>query len=142
MSVASDRMRAAVTRRAGDRCEYCRLPTIGQAATFPLDHVIPRDRGGLTNLENLALACPVCNGHKWKHVEGTDRESGTSVTLFNPRTQIWIEHFVWSKSEIGVLEGRTAIGRATIDRLQINAADTVATRLVLAGLGLFPEVVE
>jgi len=142
MSVASDRMRASVTRRAGERCEYCRLPTIGQAATFPLDHVIPRNRGGLTILENLALACPVCNGHKWKHVEGTDNESGVSVTLFNPRTQNWSDHFVWSNSELGVLEGRTAIGRATIDRLQINAAETVATRLVLARLGLFPEVVE
>jgi HNH endonuclease len=142
MSVASDRVRAAVARRAGDRCEYCRLTTIGQAATFPLDHVVPRDHGGLTVLENLALACPVCNGHKWKHVEGTDKESGVSVMLFNPRVHDWSDHFVWSKSEIGVLLGRTAIGRATIDRLQMNAAEMVATRRVLAHLGLFPELVE
>ena len=142
MSVASDRMRAAVTRRAGDRCEYCRLPTIGQAATFPLDHVMPRDRGGLTVLENLALACPVCNGHKWKHVEGTDTESGASVMLFNPRVHDWSDHFVWSKSEIGVVQARSAIGRATINRLQMNAAEMLATRSVLASLGLFPEVLE
>jgi hypothetical protein len=142
MSVASERVRAAVTRRAGDRCEYCRLPTIGQAATFPIDHVMPRDRGGLTVLENLALACPVCNGHKWKHVDGPDTESGEMVLLFNPRIQNWNDHFVWMAAEIGVLEARSAIGRATINRLQMNAAEMIATRKVLAGLGLFPEVLE
>ena len=37
MSVVSESMRADVAARAGHRCEYCRLPTKGQVATFPVD---------------------------------------------------------------------------------------------------------
>jgi len=62
--------------------------------------------------------------------------------LFNPRVHDWSDHFVWSKSEIGVVLARSAIGRATINRLQMNAAEMLATRSVLASLGLFPEVLE
>jgi len=105
-----------------------------------MDHVLPRDRGGLTVFENLALACPVCNGHKWKHVDGLDTESGEIVLLFNPRIQNWSDHFAWSTAEIGVLEARSAIGRATINRLQMNNVEMIATRKVLGGLGLFPEL--
>jgi hypothetical protein len=51
-------MRAAVVARAGQRCEYCHLPTRGQVATFPVDHLIARNEGGLTALDNLALEVP------------------------------------------------------------------------------------
>ncbi len=61
MTVFSDAMRDAVVARAGGCCEYCHLPTRGQVATFPIDHVLPRSSGGETILDNLALACPHCN---------------------------------------------------------------------------------
>jgi 5-methylcytosine-specific restriction endonuclease McrA len=64
MSLIPSVLRAEVVRRAGGRCEYCHLPTTGQVATFPIDQVSPRDQGGPTALENLALANPHCNGHK------------------------------------------------------------------------------
>ena len=60
MSVVSESVRAAVERRAGFRCEYCHLPTRGQVATFPIDHIIPRIARGATGLSNLALGCPQC----------------------------------------------------------------------------------
>jgi 5-methylcytosine-specific restriction endonuclease McrA len=56
MTLFSDEVRDAVVARAGARCEYCHLPTRGQVATFPIDHVLPRSRGGETILDNLALA--------------------------------------------------------------------------------------
>jgi 5-methylcytosine-specific restriction endonuclease McrA len=64
MSAISETMRATVVARAMDRCEYCHLPTRGQVATFPIDHVTPRSSSGDTILDNLALACPHCNGSK------------------------------------------------------------------------------
>ncbi len=140
MSVGSEGMRTAVVARASQRCEYCHLPTRGQVATFPLDHVIPETLGGLTTLENLALACPCCNGHKWKHTDGVDSLSGERSRLFNPRTDVWSDHFAWSTLERGRLEGKTPIGRATITRLQINDQSLVITRQLLARLGLFQEV--
>jgi hypothetical protein len=140
MTVFSDDVRDAVVDRAGGRCEYCHLPRRGQVATFPIDHVLPRSGGGETLLANLALACPHCNAHKWAHTSGLDPVSGASVPLFHPRRDLWADHFQWSIQERGVLEGKTARGRATIAQLHINAPDMVSIRQLLATLGLFTEI--
>ena len=139
MSVVSDTIRAAVVERAGHRCEYCHLPIRGQVATFPVDHATPRSRGGETIVDNLALACPHCNAHKWNHQDGVDPLSGQSVGLFNPRTQSWSDHFQWSRAQLGALEGKTACGRATIALLQMNHPVLLDIRRLLTELGLFPE---
>jgi len=93
MSAFSETRRAEVRARAGSRCEYCHLPTLGQVATFPIDHVIPLDGGGTNEVGNLALACPHCNAHKWTAFEGTDLESGAIVRFFHPRSDVWSDHF-------------------------------------------------
>jgi len=46
-----------VRERAGGLCEYCWLLQDSQEATFHVDHIVPRSRGGATTLDNLALAC-------------------------------------------------------------------------------------
>jgi hypothetical protein len=140
MTVFSDDVRDAVVARAGNRCEYCHLPARGQVATFPIDHVLPRSSGGETRLDNLALACPHCNAHKWAHTTGIEPLSSASAPLFHPRRQVWSDHFQWSVQEVGVLEGKTPCGRATIAQLRINNAEMVAIRQLLTTLGLFPEV--
>lgn len=141
MSGIPEALRPPVVRRAGSRCEYCRLPTEGQVATFPIDHIVPRSEGGATELANLALACPNCNGHKWAHRGGVDLVTGKPAPIFNPRSQIWAEHFRWSATDRGYLEGKTPCGRATIERLQMNEPIMVAVRLLLIRLGLLPEAV-
>ena len=55
------RLRREAIRRARDRCEYCRLAQTGQAATFHIDHIVPRAAGGRTISQNLALACVTCS---------------------------------------------------------------------------------
>lgn len=54
-------LRRTVTARASNRCEYCGLSAVGQAATFHVDHILPQAAGGLTVSENLALACIHCS---------------------------------------------------------------------------------
>jgi HNH endonuclease len=115
------------------------LPTRGQVATFPIDHIEPRVAGGTTDIENLALTCPHCNAFKWTAVESTDPESGETVPLFHPRQQFWDDHFVWPATRLGELIGRTPIGRATIEALRINDVDMIELRLLLIELGLFAE---
>lgn len=137
MSDISDELRENVTRRAGGRCEYCHAPSEGQIAWFPIDHIVPRNAGGLTEESNLALACPRCNASKWAFVDGVDPDTGSTVGLFNPRTQQWEEHFAWSEGDDPILNGTTIVGRATIFRLKINAADAVAIRKLLVDLGVF-----
>lgn len=66
-------------------------------------------------------------------------DDGQTVRLFNPRADLWAEHFRWSAAEWGILEGLTPIGRATIDRLRMNAPGLVNTRRLLAALGVAPD---
>lgn len=139
MSAFSDAVRGRVAVRAGHRCEYCRLPTRGQVATFPIDHVVPRSEGGPSDEGNLALCCPHCNAHKWTATAGRDPDTGRIAPFFHPRTDAWDDHFEWSSAEVGVLVGRTPSGRATILGLRINDADMVELRRLLVELELFPE---
>lgn len=139
MSVVGETLRSAVEQRAKFRCEYCHLPVRGQVATFPIDHVIPRTAGGLTVLENLALACPHCNGRKWAHTLAVDVQTGVSVPLLNPRSKLWADHFEWSEADPVVLVGKTACGRATIEFLEMNHPILLDIRRLLVELGLFPE---
>lgn len=137
MSAFSPVRRAEVAARAGHRCEYCHLPTRGQVATFPIDHITPRHAGGTTAFDNLALTCPHCNAHKWTAVQEPDPDTGQPVRLFHPRRDVWGDHFEWTGG--GALSGRTPVGRATLAALQINAPGMIELRSLLAELGVFPE---
>ena len=83
MSVSPELQRA-VEQRAGERCEYCRMHQALQGATFHVEHVVPRCRGGQSTLDNLAWACPGCNLHKADRVEAPDPQTGQPVPLFHP----------------------------------------------------------
>lgn len=136
MSVGSEQFREAVVRRAGNCGEYCQLPADLQISGFEIDHILPRSRGGQTELFNVALACPHCNARKWAHIDGEDPESGQRVTLFNPRTQTWEEHFRRSEQLPFALVGISVCGRATVARLQMNHPNLMSIRRLLAELGL------
>ncbi|MDA1252820.1 MAG: HNH endonuclease [Planctomycetota bacterium] len=48
-------LKEQVRRRAGNRCEYCRIHQHHDPFyTFPIDHVIAVQHRGTTTLENLA----------------------------------------------------------------------------------------
>lgn len=117
---ASASLRRRVVLRAGNRCEYCGLSQLGQAATFHLDHVVPVVAGGVTAFENLALACIHCSLRKGSREMVPDPKSGRSVRLFHPRQQQWNHHFRWSGNR---LVGITAVGRATVDALALNSLE-------------------
>ncbi len=132
MSDIPRKLRRLVVARAGGCCEYCRLHSLSPIAAFPVDHIIPQSQGGLTVLENLALACSSCNARKWAHQNDVDPRTRKSVPLFNPRTQVWADHFRWSRKQPFQIEGKTACGRATVRRLQMNLPRIVAVRQLLA----------
>jgi HNH endonuclease len=136
MSTLSNSLRDEVVRRAGNCCEYCQLPAQLQIGAFEVDHILPRSRGGQTDLANLALACPHCNARKWAYIDGEDPISGQAVALFNPRMQEWADHFQWSEHRSFEIEGITAHGRATVVRLHMNHPGLISIRRLLAELGL------
>jgi hypothetical protein len=57
------------------------------------------------------------------------------VRLFNPRKDIWQEHFSWDGP---VLQAHTPIGRSTIQVLRLNDPEYVEVRLSLIEEGMFP----
>lgn len=124
-----------VRRRAGDCCEYCRLPQAFSSTRFQIDHIIAEQHGGRTAASNLALACLADNNHKGPNLAGIDPQSGKKVWLFNPRRHKWARHFRWQGP---FLVGRTPIGRTTIAVLAINLPHRVAQRAALIAEGVFP----
>jgi hypothetical protein len=122
-----------VWQRVRARCEYCELPSAFHPAPFPIDHVIARQHGGATEFENLALACIDCNRFKGPNIAGLDPESGEVVRLFDPRRDVWMEHFVWDGPELKAL---TTIGRATIVVLLINDPEVISLRRALQKEGV------
>lgn len=118
-------MEASVKLRAGRRCEYCQLPDRFSELPFQIDHVVARKHGGGNEAENLAYACLYCNSYKGPNLSGVDHETGEIVRLFNPRIDLWADHFRWRRV---LLEGISSQGRATIQVLKINRDDAVLVR--------------
>lgn len=119
------RLRRLVIQRARNRCEYCGLSQAGQAATFHIDHIVPLSEAGETALDNLALACVTCSLSKGARQTGIDPQTGTISSIYNPRSQVWSEHFRWENTK---LVGLTPIGRATTEALRLNRPVLLAIR--------------
>ena len=115
----SKQSRQHIRERANFLCEYCHSSEEASASLFTFDHLIPQSLGGQDSKDNLALACHRCNGRRYNFIEGTDPEMKVRAPLFNPRRDIWSEHFIWSADGQKIL-GISSIGRATIQRLDMN----------------------
>jgi len=89
-----------------------------------VEHINP---DGGDDPSNLCLSCSSCNFSKGIAVTGYDSESTETVMLFNPRQQIWKDHFEWLDGGLRLL-GKTPIGRGTIQRLKMNQERLVRAR--------------
>ncbi|NKQ37458.1 MAG: HNH endonuclease [Chloroflexi bacterium] len=123
--------------RAQKRCEYCQSWMNYATQPFVFEHIIPRSRGGVSALENLALACGGCNGHKYNKMESPDPIDGKVVPLYNPRQQKWQDHFGWNEDYTRVV-GLTATGRATVKALKMNRPAVMNMRKLLRAAGKHP----
>jgi len=111
--------RRLVRERAGERCEYCRLPQSAlPLARFHIEHVIARQHRGGDGPGNLALSCHHCNLHKGPNLSGVDPRDGQIGRLFNPREDHWEEHF---EARGLLLLGLTSTGRITVSVLAMNS---------------------
>lgn len=106
---------------------------------MPLDveHILPEALGGPSTRDNLWLACTRCNDFKGDRIDGADPLTGHRVPLFNPRTQRWSEHFAWMLDWTRI-EGRTGVGRATVEVLRLNNDFIVLARRFWVAAGRWP----
>ena len=134
-SDVGDELRAAVVQRAVGRCEYCLIHERDAGFPHQVDHIVSRKHGGLTTLENLALACVLCNRYKGTDIASIDSETGKLVRLFNPRQDLWTDHFSLNGATIKAV---SPIGGVTVTLLRLNATERTAERLLLQELGMYP----
>lgn len=108
-----------VAARAQNRCEYCRAPEAIFNLPFEVEHIRPAMLGGDNVDHNLALSCRSCNSFKSDRIVGIDEDSNAEARLFNPRVDLWNEHFAFN-GESAEIAGLTPVGRATVSRLRMN----------------------
>ena len=130
-------LRHKVEQAAKHRCGYCLTPQAITGMRMQIDHIVPEAAGGTTAEENLWLACVSCNRFKGTRTHADDPTTGQSVPLFNPRTQEWKQHFVWSEDGTEIV-GLTARGRATVEVLRMNNPDIVGARSLWIQAGWWP----
>jgi HNH endonuclease len=108
-----------VRTRANELCEYCHTNERWQYIPFTVDHIIPLSKGGITSFDNLALTCFHCNRRKSDKTTIFAETANKNVALFNPRIQLWREHFRWSDDYLSIIP-LTEIGRVTVHTLSLN----------------------
>jgi HNH endonuclease len=136
-SKISESVQAQVRQRADQLCEYCHASEQWQYVRFTVDHVRPLSLGGVDDLENLALACFHCNRRKTNRLTAVDPQSNEETPLFNPRQQVWCEHFIWSADGLLIL-ALTTVGRATIATLALNRERVINIREADKAIGRHP----
>ncbi len=137
MSYISDELKTKIRRQAKNRCGYCLTPQEIISMVFEMGHLRPIADGGTDDEENLWLACRNCNGFKHAKTKAIDAITKTEVSLFNPRTQNWHEHFEFSQDKTEII-GKTPCGRATVIALRLNYEQAVNARKVWVKFDLYP----
>ncbi len=137
MSRISAKLRDKIRLAANNCCGYCKSPQHLIPMPFEIEHFLPIAEGGTNDEENLWLACRVCNSFKHAKTFATDPQTNKKTTFYNPRKQVWAEHFEFSDDKTEII-GKTACGRTTVIALKLNNSLSVKMRRLWVGVGWFP----
>lgn len=127
----SEKNKETLKIRAKNCCEYCQLPAKFTFFTFEIDHIISQKHGGGHSLINLAYSCPLCNRNKGSDIGSIVNDDFTR--FFNPRKDIWDEHFYLDDV---IIQSLTPIGEATLKILRFNDVERIMERQILLDAGL------
>jgi HNH endonuclease len=128
-------IKKVVIQRANGVCEYCLIHQDFSMYSHEIDHVVATKHGGQSTTDNLVIACLPCNRHKGSDLTSIDPITGFITPLFNPRTQIWPDHF---RLDGGHILGLTSTGRTTVFLLQMNEPSRLQLRQMLAMEKFYP----
>ncbi|GAB5493804.1 MAG: hypothetical protein Phog2KO_40190 [Phototrophicaceae bacterium] len=127
-------IRKQVRQRANGYCEYCQQIEYATGFSYHVDHIIAKKHLGTNDLDNLAWSCFDCNVFKGTDIASYDLDTGELIALYNPRIQLWEDHF--AKNDL-IIIGKTPIGRVTARILKFNHEDRLDNRHYLQLLGLW-----
>lgn len=131
-----DTLRQVVRDRAGRACEYCLIHEDDCFLPHEIDHIISVKHRGPNTAENLAWSCFTCNRHKGSDIASNDPKDNDLARLFNPRSDVWSEHFDLRTD--GLIKPLTATGRVTEYLLYLNSAEQIEVRRLLNRLPRSP----
>ena len=137
VSYIAAELRRLVLARAEGICEYCLIAVVDTFYGCEANHIISEKHGGATDSDNLASACVFCNQSKGSDVGSIHGETGAFVRFFNPRTDVWADHFALVEHRI---EGLTPLGSVTARILKFNTADQALERQTLLTSERYPNV--
>jgi len=130
-----DLVRRLVRDRAQNKCEYCLVPQSAKLFSFEVDHIIAEKHRGPTDEQNLCLSCMDCNRHKGSDFASFDPLNNQIALLFNPRRDVWEEHFALDGA---IIKPLTPQGRVTAFLLQFNDPERLLERTGLIEAGVYP----
>jgi hypothetical protein len=133
----NQRQRQQVAQQANFRCGYCQTQEVISGVPLTVEHILPKARGGSDDEQNLWLSCRLCNEAKGILTEAIDPQTKAITPLFNPRAQVWAEHFTWADDGAQLI-GLTSIGRATIVALSLNSDFRLRSRRIWVEAGYHP----
>jgi|SRR5579859_1602474 len=131
----SNVLRLQVKESAGNKCDYCLIADDLSAKRHEVDHIYAEKHGGATIFSNLCLSCYYCNRHKGSDLCSIDRVTGELVSLFHPRRNQLQDHFTLNGK---LFEGKTPVGRVTVELLQMNIPERIKEREILIRLNKYP----
>ena len=134
-SYISTALRKLVATRAQRLCEYCLIHEEDTFFGCEVDHIISEKHGGQTESDNLAYACVFCNRSKGSDIGSIAQSTGLFLRFFNPRTDIWAEHFALDGVTIVALSD---IGAVTTRILDLNNSARLLERRTLQAVGRYP----
>lgn len=135
--MSPDKLKQITYSRAQGLCEYWKSPANISSQPFVVEHILPKSKGGQSIEENTALSCQGCNNYKYNKTAGNDSLTGKSANIFDPRKQIWSDHFAWSNDGSEII-GLSATGRVTIEVLRLNRQELQNLRNLLGEAGKHP----
>jgi HNH endonuclease len=131
----SDTSRKTVFKRAFFLCEYCLIHQSNSYLPLQLEHILSQKHYVWHSLLNLASACYLCNRLKGSDIATILPPDFSLIRLYNPRNDVWLEHFELSGS---LILPKTKIGQATVKVLKLNSDERVLERMLLIEENLFP----
>ena len=134
-SYISTALRQLVATRAQRLCEYCLIHEEDTFFGCEVDHIISEKHGGQTEGDNLAYACVFCNRSKGSDIGSIVQSTGLFLRFFNPRTDIWAEHFALDGVTIVALSD---MGAVTTRILDLNNGARLLERRTLQTVGRYP----
>ncbi|AFZ55703.1 HNH endonuclease [Anabaena cylindrica FACHB-243] len=128
-------LRRLVVERAGNICEYCLISAVDRSSGCQVDHIISVKHGGASTDDNLCYACVFCNLQKGTDLGSINWRNGELVRFFNPRRDLWGDHF---RLDEAVIQPLTDIGEVTTRILDFNNDERIIERLLLIEVGKYP----